>query len=153
MKSNLLRNLVILFVFIPLIYSCGNFEEIEIGEPKEVKIRGFEDNFLIVDIALPVNNPTIHRVSIKEMDVRVFLNDKYIGKLLIDEKVSIKPKKDTVYNLPVKIRLANVLGTAFIMMNMNKGSQSEVRFEGEIKAKALMITKTIEIKESKKINF
>ncbi len=152
MNSNFFGKLFVFLIFFPLFYSCGNFEEIEIGEPKEVKIRGFEDNLLVFDIGLPVNNPTLYRISIKEMDVRVFLNDKYIGKLLIDEKISIKAKKDTVYYLPVKIRLANVLGTAFIMMNMKKGSQSEVRFEGQIKARALLITKTIDIKETKKIN-
>lgn len=140
-------------VLLPLAISCGSFEDIEIGEPNEVKVRGFEENLLVVDVSLPVSNPTLHSIILQDVDMRVYLNDKYIGKLMLDDKVKIKPKSSEVYHLPVKVRMANVLGTAFIMMNLKKGSNPSVRFEGEVKAKSMLIKKTIHVDETKDIEF
>lgn len=143
---------LILFV-LPLILSCGNLENIEIGEPQNIKVRGFEDNYLLVDVELPVNNPSFYTINISDMDVRVFLNDRFLGKLIIDEKIKIKPKQSTIYKLPVKIRIANILGTAFIMMNMKKGKEAAVKFEGEVKARSFLLFKTIEINETRNVRF
>lgn len=148
-----LKTLLVYALFVPVFISCGNFEDIEIGEPKELNVRGFEDNYLIVDVVLPVDNPTIHSIVIKNIDVRVFLRNKYIGKLEVDENIRIKPKSNTTYELPVKVRLANLLGAAFIMMNLKKGSESDVRLEGEIQARSLFLSKTIEINENRKMRF
>jgi LEA14-like dessication related protein len=144
----------LVFALAALVFiSCGNFENIEIGEPKEVNVKGFEENFLVIDVVLPVENPTIHSIVIKNIDVRVFLQNKYIGKLVVDENIRIKPKSNTTYELPVKVRLANLLGAAFIMMNLKKGSESDIRLEGEIQARSLFITKTVEINENRKMSF
>lgn len=137
----------------PLLVSCGNFEQIEIGEPKDLKLRGFQDNYLLVDVAIPIENPTLHHITLREMDVKVFLNNQYIGKLLIDETVKIKPKSDEIYQLPVKIRLANILSTAFIMMNMKPGVSADLRFEGEVVAGTRIFKKSLPIKESRKVKF
>ncbi len=134
---------VILLIF--LFASCGNFENIEFGDPQDFKVKGFEDNFLMVNVNVPVKNPTIYRINLKEIDVRVFLNGKYIGKLLIDDNVIIKGKESRTCELPVKVRLNNLLGAAFIMMNLKKGQQVEVKFEGTITAKTFLLKKTVEI--------
>jgi LEA14-like dessication related protein len=148
-----LKKYLFIFFIVPVFISCGNFENIEIGEPKEFSVKGFEENFLVVDVVLPVNNPTIHTIVIKNIDVRVFLKNKYIGKLVVEDNIRIKPKSNTSYELPVKVRLANLLGAAFIMMNLKKGSESEVRLEGEIQARSLFIKKTIQINENRKMRF
>jgi LEA14-like dessication related protein len=140
-------------VLLPLVISCGSFDDIVIGEPNEVKVRGFEENFLVVDVALPVSNPTLYPITLKDIDMRVYLNDKYIGKLMLDDKVKIKPKSSEVYHLPVKVRMANVLGTAFIMMTLKKGSSPSFRFEGEVDARGMLIKKTIHVDETKNIEF
>lgn len=143
-KHSLVRIASFLFIVV-LFSSCGNFEKIEIGEPGNFNIKGFEDNYLLVNVDVPVSNPTMYRIKIKEIDVRVFLNGRYIGKLFIDEEVVIKGKENRNYELPVKVRLNNLLGTAFIMMSLKKGQSVEVKFEGAVTAKSLLLKKTVEI--------
>jgi LEA14-like dessication related protein len=133
-----------------LLGSCGNLEKIEIGDPEEVKIQGFEDNHLMVFARIPVNNPSIYSIKIKEIDVRVHLNGQYIGKLIVDETIKVKRKDSGIYELPVKIRLANVLGAAFIMMNTRQGEKVEFRFEGRVKAQTMLVTKEFPIDETKR---
>ncbi|HBH49941.1 MAG TPA: hypothetical protein DDX98_14950 [Bacteroidales bacterium] len=134
-----------------LLVSCSNLEKIEIGDPEEVKIQGFEDNYLKVAVKIPVHNPSLHKIKIQEIDVRVYLDGRYIGKLIVDDSILVNRKETKVYDLPVKIRLANVLTTAFIMMNTKQGDQIEVRFEGKIKAKSMLISKEFPIDQSRQI--
>ena len=142
---------ILAIVFISLIAACGNLDDIEIGDPKDVKIQGFEDNYLKLSTKIPVKNPSSYKITIKEIDVRVYLNGSYIGKLIIDENIEIKRKESREYDLPVKIRLNNVLGAAFIMMNMKQGQNVEIRFEGHVKAKTMLITREFPIDETKRI--
>jgi LEA14-like dessication related protein len=144
---------ILFFILITSLFftSCGNFEGITLGELKEVKVSGFEDNFLKLNVTVPIDNPTVHRINIKEIDVRVFINQQYIGKLMVDEHILIRPKSEEIYSLPVKIRLANILNTAFIMMNLSKGQQVQFGFEGNIAVRTMLITRNIEIKETRSI--
>ncbi len=131
--------------------SCGNFESISIGDPSEVKLMGFEENYLKLLIKLPVDNPTHHKIGFSDVDLKVFLNGNYIGKIIMDESLVIERNRSKEYELPVKIRLANILGTAFIMMNMRQGQKAEIRIEGSITAKSFMLKRSIEVKETKRI--
>lgn len=145
MIKNGAGKIVSFLLLIFLFSSCGKFENIEFGEPQDFKVQGFEDNHLLVNVNVPVENPTIYRIKLTNIDVRVFLNGKYIGKLLIDDNVVIKGNENRIYELPVKVRLNNLLGAAFIMMNLKKGQSVEVKFEGTITAKTMLIKKNIEI--------
>ena len=140
-----------LVLIAPGLTSCGDLEKIEIGDPREVKIRGFEDNYLNVFVGIPVNNPSFYKIKITDIDVRVYVNGSYIGKLMVDETVVVKRKESRIYELPVKIRLSNVLGAAFLMMNMKQGQELEVRFDGVVTGKSMLVKKSFEIDETKKI--
>lgn len=140
---------LVFIVFTAILFSsCGNFEHINIGEPNEFTVKGFEENYLLVNVNVPVENPTIHKIKIKELDIQVFLNGRYIGKLFIDEKIVINGKENRIYELPVKVRLNNLLGAAFIMMNLKKGQRVDVKFEGTVTGKTLIFKKVVEIDDS-----
>lgn len=149
LKKHLKAPLAILSII--LLSGCGNLSEVEIGEPKEVKLKGFEENYLLINAKIPVKNPSIYPFRIKEIDVKVSLNGTYMGKLIVDDAVKIKPKSDKIYDLPVKIRLANVFGAAFVMMNMKSGNDVSVKFEGTVKAQSMLITREFPIDETKNI--
>lgn len=140
---------VVLVLF--LFSSCGNFEDISIDKPKNVEVLGFEDNYLKLNVDLPVKNPTIHNIRIVNMDVKVFLNEKYIGKMLVDTDVVIKRKSERIYKLPIKVRLNNLLGAAYIMMNLKDGQKINVRFEGELSAKSMFVKKTVDFNKTQQI--
>ncbi len=150
MKRIFIKVLPVLFI-IPLLTSCGNFENIKIGEPESIKVQGFEGNYVKFDVRIPIDNPTTHRIRIEEIDLKVTLNGRYIGKLFVDEDIVIKPKRKQMYDLPVKVRMSNILNTAFIMMTLKEGQHVPVKFEGKIVAKSMLIRKTIEINEERKV--
>lgn len=140
-----------LFALVTLFSACGNIENIVIGDPEEVQVKGFEDNYLTVTAKIPVENPSIYTIKIEEIDVKVFLNGRYMGKLVVDDVIKIKRKESLTYDLPVKIRLANLFGAAFVMMNMKQGQEVNIRLQGTITAKSMFITRKFDIDESKKL--
>jgi LEA14-like dessication related protein len=143
--------ILILIILVPFISSCGGFENIKIGEPESLEVKGFEGNYLNVNVRVPIDNPTSHRVKIQEIDMKVFLNGRYIGKLYVDEDVIIKAGKNKMYDLAVKVRMANILNTAFIMMSLKEGQQVPVRFEGKIVAKSMLMQRTLDINEERMV--
>ncbi len=142
---------VVLLLPLLLLTACAELENIEIGDPDQVKIHGFEDNYLKLDVGIPVNNPSFYNIKITDIDMRVYLNGSYIGKLIVDESVVIKRKKEQIYQLPVKIRLANVLGAAFIMMNLKQGQEVQVRFDGTVTGRSMLVKKTFDVDETTKV--
>ncbi len=144
------RAIILLFPLF-LLTACAELENIEIGDPEQVKIQGFEDNYLKLFVGIPVNNPSFYNIKITDIDMRVYLNGTYIGKLIVDESVVIKRKKNQLYELPVKIRLANVLGAAFVMMNLKQGQEVQVRFDGTVTGKSLLVKKTFDVDETSKV--
>jgi LEA14-like dessication related protein len=131
--------------------SCRNFEDLKLGDIQEVQVLGFEDNYLKLNVLIPIENPTIHKLSIKNIDGRVFINQQYIGKIVVDENIIIKPVSKKVYTTQVKIRIANIMNMAFIMMNLSKGKLVEFSIEGNIEVKTMLITRNFEINESRSV--
>jgi LEA14-like dessication related protein len=144
-------NSLFIVLSLTLFSSCGDLERIEIGDPQEVKIQGFDGNYLKILAQIPINNPSAYNVKIQEIDLRVYLNGTYIGKLIVDEAIEIERKVNKNYELPVKIRLNNILGAAYIMMNMKQGQKVEIRLEGLVTAKTIMFTREFQIDQTKKI--
>lgn len=151
--QQLLSRMVVFLSLTLLISSCGHIEEITIGEIQEARIKGFKDNAVIVDVKIPVENPTIHRIKLVDMDINTYIGNKYIGKLQLDKELIIKGTESAVYDLPVRIRISNILNIAFVMMNMKSGRQVDLHFKGTATAKSLLIKKTVEIDEKRRVAF
>jgi LEA14-like dessication related protein len=147
-----LKNIFI--ILIPLtLCSCGNFSEVIIGEISGVTIKGFEENALIVQLQLPVKNPTLHKITITDLDTKLFMNEQYLGKLNTKDPIVIRSKSSEVKEILLVVRFSNFLGAAINMMNIQKGQKVKFRLEGEIHARSMLISKTIPINESHEVVF
>ena len=64
-------------------------------------MAGLKNTVLTMDLCL--YNPNYYGLKLKNTDVDVYINDRYVGKALIREKVAI-PKRDT-FTLPILLRV------------------------------------------------
>jgi LEA14-like dessication related protein len=131
--------------------SCGNFSKIAIGEINGITIKGIEDNALIVAVRIPVENPTLHKITITDFDSKVYINDQYLGKVLIDDKIVFPSKSDAVYDVDLNIRLANFFGAALTMMNLRSGQRIKIRMEGELSARSALMKRKIPVNETREV--
>lgn len=143
----------LLFLTLLLLASCGKFSEITIGDISGVTLKGFENDALIVTLQLPIENPTTHRITVKDFDTKIFLNNQYLGKINTREPIVIKAKSNEVHDLVLDVRIANFFGTALNLMNLQKGQKVLFRLEGNVSARTFFMRKRIEINESREVVF
>lgn len=143
--------IVLILIVSFLITSCGNFSKITIGEISGVTIKGIDDNALLVAVSIPVGNPTLHKITITDFDSKVFINNQYLGKIIMDDKIVFPSKSDTVYDVDLNIRLANLFGAALTMMNLRSGQRIEIRMEGELTARSALMKRKIPINETREV--
>ena len=144
--------IVLFFSTLVLLFSsCGSFSDVVISDPADFKIKGFEDNMLAVSIALPAENPTAYKITVLEIESKVFLNETYLGKIVTTERVVLPPHSKDTYDLNLNIRVANIFGTAFTVMGLKTGQKVKIRLEGEVKARSLFIPKRVPINETREI--
>ncbi|MBA7522518.1 hypothetical protein ES705_14637 [subsurface metagenome] len=142
-KKNTCLAAIILFT------SCSNFSEIYVGEVREFTVKGFEDNALVVTAAIPVTNPTLYKIRITEIDLKVYMNNQYLGKIHSIEQLVLPAKSDETYNMDLNVRVVNLFGAALTMINLKKGQKINFRMEGTITARSVLVKKRIEIHEER----
>jgi LEA14-like dessication related protein len=131
--------------------SCGNFSKITVGNINGIKVKGIEDNALKVEVKIPVENPTMHKITVTEFDSKVFINDKYLGKIIMNDKIVFPSKSDDVYNVDMNVRLANFFGAALTIMNLRSGQRINIRMEGELTARSGLMRRKIPINETREV--
>lgn len=146
-----IRNILMYLLAAILLTSCGGFSKIEIGEVKEINIGGFKDNALLLTVKLPIDNPSAYKITVLELDSKVYINKQYLGTVNSIEKVILPARSNDVYNLDLSIRVANFFGAALSVMNMKAGQKISVRMDGSVKARSLLLTKKIPFEESQEI--
>lgn len=138
-------------IILLLLGSCGKYKDIEVGDLQDFSIRGFAENALILDIKVPVKNPSMHKITITDFDARIFIDEKYMGKVTSAEPVILKRKSDEMYDIVLHVRLANFFGSAMKMMNLKRGKQVNVRLEGSFVAKSMGLKRKMDINETRDV--
>ncbi len=138
-----------LYIILILILSgCGNFKDIEVGEPDNIKIKGFRDNVLNLEVRVPVTNPSSVSFKIKEINLKTSVNDHYLGRLISDEVIIIPANSSEIHNFNLKLRIANIIQGISVFLEILRDDNIKFQIEGYIKFKSLLIKKKINIKET-----
>ena len=138
-------------LFLLLLSSCGNFSKITVGEVKDFTVNGFKDNALLASVSVPVDNPTHHKITITEIDLKVYMNNQYLGKVNTIEPVVLPSKSYGNYDIDLKIRVANFFGAALTLMSLQKGQVIIFRMEGSVVARSMLMKNKFEICEERKV--
>jgi LEA14-like dessication related protein len=141
---------LLLFIGI-VINSCGKISQIEVGEINELNIKGFEGNSLVVELKVPVKNPTGHKISIVGINANLSINNNFLGLINSIDPVIIPRKSSSMCDLVIYVRLANPLGAAITVMNLHKGQKINIKLEGDFTAQSGLIKKVIKILEERDV--
>jgi LEA14-like dessication related protein len=140
-----------LLLFIGLISSCGKISQIEVGEVSGFKIKGFEGNSLLIEVSLPVKNPSHYKIKVTGFDAKIYINKNYLGRINSIDPLLIPRKSANSYDIVFYVRMANPFGAAFTVMNLQQGQKINIKIEGEITSKSALIKKKLEINEERDV--
>ncbi len=144
-------NLTILLIFLTFSStSCiKNVEFVEI-ESVNVGIENFDGVFTFF---VKIYNPNSFRINIAESNIDIYMNNKYIGNLTTDNKIKIKAQKNSVIELPVKIKMVDFITNVPNALKILKSQEAVFKFEGTLVGKCCFAKKEIKINETKRLSF
>ena len=153
-KMRYLKNKVTLqlVVLILLLSGCNVYKSIDVGDISDVKFKGMTDNKINLDLKVPLTNPNNFNLKIKELDLDISVNGKYIGKMKNDTLIVIPKKYEGVTTFPVEIQVENILSSAMSFYKLKNAKQVEILIEGKIIAKSFLHRKTIKVSEKQTVN-
>lgn len=152
MNRKYIKNTLGILLIIILLSSCSMYKSIHIGDVNKVDFKGMLENKISLELKVPVINPNKYKIIVKNMDLDVTINGKYIGKMKNAAPIIIPPKSDEIQDFPVDIHVRNVLASMSVLYKLRNASSVEMQIEGTIKVKALMRSKVIKVSEKQMIS-
>lgn len=134
------KNLYLLLLFF-LIISCGRINEIEIQDIKNLKFGGFREKNANLNVEILINNPSSYKIKIKEFEIKIIADNRYIGKLLLAENFQILPKSREWYTVTLDVKIMDILSIANIYNKYLEGEDINLHLQGFIIAKTSFFSK------------
>ena len=139
-------------VILLLLAGSGRVQDIEVKDIKNIRFKGLIDNYVTFEADIQVFNPSHTTIRVKEIDVKAYANDSYLGRLLCNEEIVIPSESSDFLTVPFRIRIANILTGASMYFRLSKQKNIKVEIDGHISAKTVLIRKKIKIHEITYIN-
>lgn len=136
-----------------LLSSCNVYKSVDVGEINDIRFRGMVDNKINLDLKVPIKNPNNFKLKIKDLDLDISLNGKYIGKMRNDTLIVIPSNYEGISTFPVEIQVDNILSSAMMFYKLKNAKQVEILIEGKIIAKSFLYRKTIKVSEKQIVDF
>lgn len=144
-----MKGLLSLFVTLFLLGSC-TFYEPEFRGGESINIEEIDGKDIHLRAGAKVFNPNGYAIKVKPSTLDVYVNEEYIGKVHLDQKVKMKAKQETVIEAPLTATLAD--GAMFRLMRLAGSENVTVRMSGKVKAAVWFISKKVDVDESRSLN-
>ena len=151
MKKNSIA-CIFMVLSVLLFNACKSIENIEIKGVDKVSFRGIEDNTVHFSAGLNVSNPSGVGFRLKEVNLSTAADGDFLGTLYCDEKIKIAPRKDSVYMVPLSLKLGNIFTGAASLYKLSRQSKVKIEVKGYIRVRSALITKKIDISRSQLVD-
>ena len=142
--------LIFSIVFISTVLtSCFQLQELQIGEIKNIQMKGLNNNLITLQITVPIQNPNPYRLKIKSGDLKVMVNNTEVGKIKQMENLVISGKSSKDYNVRVVVEITNIAGGLASAYKLVQGSNADIRLSGKVKVQSFLYFKTIDVEDYK----
>ncbi len=126
--------------------SCLEYKEVEVIKVVDVGVKDISIQGVDVEVAMQIKNPNKYDISIIDSDLNLFLKGNKVGKASIKEKVTLKKKSNSVYRFIMQSSLKDLAsGGLPALMGLISSPTMELRVQGDIKARAKGISKSVPI--------
>ncbi len=132
--------------------SCG-FKEVSISSIDSVSVSELESNRAEIIVVVTVTNENSSKVVVKRADLDLLLNERFIGKAILSEKVTIPPSGKNQIEIPLTIRSEEPLAMLATKVGISSiFSTSKVRVNGEVKGSMNLISHKISVDETQELS-
>jgi len=133
-------------------FSCINYEEVKLIEFNDAQMLSLSPEGAVFKLIATVENPNDYTINLQTKDLKVFINDNFLGTANFKEKVKLEKNSTKKYEVIVissipsdgNIDIGTITASALF-------SGLKVKVEGDVKATAKGLSKTIAISFTEKV--
>jgi LEA14-like dessication related protein len=149
MKRLRSHRIIVFLVFLFSLSSC--IEQPELKGFSNFKVDELNKNKVSFNIDIQLFNPNAQNLKLRGALLDIYINERYIGKAKLLEKIKLKRKSTTEDSVAVQMLIED--GMIFKLMRIAmSGKTVDVRFSGLIKASASIIPVRKKIDETRPID-
>ncbi len=141
------REYIIIGFLLLLLVSCGKVDEIEIQGAGNFKYKGFSANAVEFEADIKVINPSRHKIKVREINMRLMVNDMYLGRLMNAEEFEIPPLSDEYITVPFRLRINNIFYGISTISRLYNQKNLKVEVDGFVIAKTTFYRKKLEVNQ------
>lgn len=119
-----MKNLLAIAFLASLCSSCSPYREVELTDITAVEVLALDPRAVALRVDARIDNPNGFTIAVEEPDVDLFINDKFIGKAVLDSTLVLDRKAARVY--PVYLR-AKLEGGPLLMMLLSGALNGEMK--------------------------
>ncbi|MDC3252940.1 LEA type 2 family protein [Crocinitomicaceae bacterium] len=146
-----MRSISTAFFLLVLLNSCGffSFVQPELRDGEEFRIGKINGKQIEFSIEAPIYNPNAYGLKVKPSLLDVYVEDEYIGKVRLNEKIKLKRKKES----EVEAFFTAELIDGFLLKALRFASKKEIKIQlkGTIKGGTFIFFKKIQLDETFKV--
>ncbi len=139
----------IIFLLLVLFSSC--YKDITYTNLETAKFSSKNEYGNII-LYIKLNNPNFYSVQIVESDLNLYLNDTHLGEIKGDYEIKIPSKTETIIELPLKIKLTDLIFNVGNVINLIKNKDTKISVNGSITGKAFFFKNEVDINEETNIS-
>ena len=134
--------------------SCSGFEEIELTQVKELKVKNISSGTIDFSVDAEIYNPNSFGVSVKGAELDIKLEGIDLGKTQLGESFKIKGNSKETHQINFNLDISKLSITSIpkIISLATSGSRGvNVEVNGTIKGGAFLINKTFPVNLKQKV--
>jgi len=139
------KYLYVALLFVPLMLTgCLSYEEIQVLKIKDVSYQDIKGSTLKLAFVATVNNPNYFSVKIKNANMDLRLQDRFLGKVNQIEQVELKGRTEKDYKIHISVDIKdmlNVLSLSRVLMN----EPHNLNLSGTVDVKSFLYSKTFHV--------
>lgn len=138
---------------LPLVFllsSCFEVEELQFKGVEGFKMPDLSKGELFVDLSVRIENPNKFKIKVKPSWVNVFVEEKMLGTIYLDQKLVIQKRQEKAYPTRLRVKLED--GAMFSLLKYVTKKEVTVRFKGKVKGSVYGITKKADVDQTRVVN-
>ena len=150
-RTRLFSALIVLFF--STFYSC-KYQDVEVVELKNYHVDSFTEDGFSLALDVEVENPNGYAMKMKSANMDVYLNNTYLGKSTISEKVVLPAKQKSVQHIMLHTTYDETFDGNLMAIAASAlfGKSLKLNIVGEIKGSALLISRRVPFSHTEKVN-
>ena len=141
-----------LVLFVLVMTSCKSINNIEIKGVQKVSFHGIENNTVYFSAGIDIRNPSGISFRIKEVNLATAAGGDFLGTLQCNEAIKIASRKDSVYMVPLSLKLGNIFNGAAALYKLSRQSRAKLEVKGYVRVRSGLVTRKVDISRSQVVD-